>query len=407
MEKTIKIEYGGGTVPVTIGEEQVMQIITPRSDMPVLADPEIAKAVGPLTDFIDDGLIVVLINDDTRPTPNEDVLKHILPLLAEKEVLFVIASGTHKPPSDIGLRQIFGKFLDDVREKIIFHDCMKDLVTIGTTSRGTNVKINRNVAEADQIIIIGGVEPHYFAGFSGGRKSIVPGVAGYDTIEQNHSLALDDDSYDTSLKGNPVHEDLVEAVSFLDKPIYSIQMVYNTEHKILAIESRDIKGSFDRAVEKAIAYSVNKISELADIVVTVAPYPKDVDLYQAQQALEKGKMAVKKDGIVILVAKCMGGIGIDKYYTLLSSNKGADKILNSIKQGYKLGYHKAYRILKFTENGKIFLVSKIDDKTVKKCHMHPYNNIQKALDDALAEKPGGKIIFLMNGFLNVPKIIEK
>ncbi|MFC2162648.1 nickel-dependent lactate racemase [Candidatus Altiarchaeota archaeon] len=401
----VELEYCGKKVPVECADDKVLDVIHPAD----LGMPEVdigSEITGPAREFLKGkgDNIVFIINDHTRPTPNDSVIAPLLPLLEGKDVTFILALGSHPAPDDAGLANVFGDVFGKVKDRIVLHDCRGDLVDLGTTSRGTPVKINRMAAEADAIITINALESHYFAGFSGGRKSILPGVSSYETIEANHKLALQDGSFDTALSGNPVHEDMTEAAGLLDKPVFSIQLVFDGAHRVISVEYGDLFRSFDRAVPLARKVACAKIKEAADIVVAVAPNPKDVNFYQAQQALEKGKLALRDGGIIILVAECAKGVGNDKFYKLLSSSSDPDEVLDMISREYKLGYHKAARIADLAKKAKIFLVSKMEPEVAENCFMTPYTDPQKALDDALAIDPSGRVTFLLDGFLTVPTL---
>lgn len=399
----VAVEYSGRKIPLKIDNRNVLDILkVPRVRIGD-EDALVRKALRPLREFLGGGRIVVIVNDHTRPTPNDRVLEQMLPLLEGRDVKYIVALGSHKPPDEDGLKQIFGGVYSKVKENIVLHDCRNNLEAIGTTSRGTVVRISKIVLDADSVVAINAVEAHYFAGFSGGRKSIVPGVAAYDTIEQNHRWALDKGSYDTALEGNPVHEDMTEAALLFKKPLFAIQLVF-TEEGIIAVESGGIIDSFQRAVKHAKKITCVPIREKADVVIAVAPYPKDIDLYQAQQALEKGKLALKNNGTIILIGECRNGIGNDEFYRLLSSFKSSDEVLAAINRGYKLGYHKAARIADLARRAKIFLVSTMEGEIARNCFMIPYRNPQRALDDALREKRDAKVTFLLNGFLTVPVV---
>jgi lactate racemase len=397
----VDIEYSGRKIPVKVDEERVLDILAMRPQSPCDEGSLLRKAVEPIRGFIKEGLTVVLVNDHTRHVPNDRVLELMLPHLAGRQVKYLVASGTHRKPNQRQLEQIFGSVFGRVRDSISFHDCRKDLVTLGTTTRGTTVKVNRLVTEAERVVTINSVQPHYFAGFSGGRKSIVPGVAGYDTIEQNHRLAMDAGSQDIALDGNPVHEDLTEAALLLKKPVFSVQLVLEGD-RIVAAESGGLEDSFMRAVCHARRISCSIISDKAGIVVAVAPHPKDIDLYQSQQALEKGKLALKEGGILILVANCGEGIGDEQYFRLLSGSKNPDDIIKAVDNGYRLGYHKAAKIAQLAKKSKICLVSSLDSDVVRKCFMEPYTDVQTALDEALRKDKEAKVTFLLNGFNCVP-----
>jgi len=282
----------------------------------------------------------------------------------------------------------------------------EDLVYVGSTSNGTQMWINKAAYEAGAIIPIGSVEPHYFGGYTGGRKSFLPGIAGYKTIEQNHKLVLEPGAEALKLQGNPVHEDFMEAMDTLSsKPIFSIQTVLDGERRLYAATSGDIHKSFDKAISYAKEVFCVSVKEKADIVVSVAPYPMDVDLYQAQKALDNGKLALKENGILILVAKCRTGIGSKTFYDLLASSDSSDEILKMIKKEYKLGYHKAAKMAEIDRWAKMWGVTDLGPEVLRNVFIRPFPSIQEAIDEALKEKgSGAKVLFLMDGSITVPHI---
>jgi lactate racemase len=265
--------------------------------------------------------------------------------------------------------------------------------------------INKKVTEYEKVMIIGSVEPHYFAGFTGGRKSFLPGVSSYKTIEMNHKHALHSDARALKLEGNPVHEDMIDALKTLNCDVFSIQAVLDKKHKIYGLTSGDINKSFYQAIDKAEEIFVTEIPEKADIVVSVAGYPMDVDLYQSQKALDNGKLALKDGGILIVVSSCREGLGEEAFYDLLSSSETPAEVLEKIKGNYVLGYHKAGKMAEVNLWADVRAFSELDDELWKQIFIKPVKDLQKAVDDALKEKgPEAGIIVLTDGCMTVPKI---
>ncbi|MEE9117060.1 MAG: nickel-dependent lactate racemase, partial [Calditrichia bacterium] len=253
---------------------------------------------------------------------------------------------------------------------------------------------------------ISSVEPHYFAGYTGGRKSFLPGIASYKTIEQNHRYAMRNEAQPLVLEGNPVNEDMEDAIKTIkDKEIFSILAVLDRHQNIYAATAGHIYDSFHAAIEKANEVFAVKVEKKADIVVSVAPFPMDIDLYQSQKAIENGKIALKDGGIIILVSKCRDGIGDMTFFNLLASSSNAKEVLDTIDKGYKLGYHKAARIVEASLKGEIWAVTDLEDRIIKKAFMKPYPSIQEAVDAAISQKgPNTKVLFLMEGSVTVPLI---
>lgn len=347
-----------------------------------------------------------IVNDATRPTPTIEILKELCKKMNLEEAKYIIATGAHKRPEEGDLKLIFGEFYDRINSNIIVHNAKdyKSLINLGATKRGTEVWINNEVIEAGAIIPIGSVEPHYFAGFTGGRKSFIPGLCGYMTIEQNHKLAMEEGVVPAKLKGNPVQEDLLEAFSKIPKkPIFSIQAIVKDEKELISVFSGDIHKSFTEATGYAKNLFCVSVKGKADILITVAKPPLDINLYQAHKAIEHGKLALKDGGILILVATCREGIGPDNFYKLLLSSIDPDKIIKKSKEDYQLGYHKAARIAELSKKAEIWLVSEIKDKIPKNPFIRQISSLQEAVTKSISKKAKkAKILILMDGGNTIP-----
>jgi nickel-dependent lactate racemase len=411
----IQVPYGKDTVSVEIPEDNLAGIVKPNEV--ILGDEKetIFNAIeNPInsksfSDFLSDARdVLVIVNDGTRPTPTAKILDIIHEKFHEKDIKFIVATGVHRAPSEEELEFIFGKHLHYIRNQIHIHDAKReeDMVFIGKSKNGTKMYVNKLGVEAHKIVIISSVEPHYFAGYTGGRKSFLPGIASYKTIEQNHKYAMRPESQPLVLSGNPVNEDMEDAIlTISDKEIFAIMTVLDRNQNIYAASAGHIKDSFHAAITKAKEVFAVSVEEKADIVVTVAPYPMDIDLYQSQKAIENGKVALKEGGIMILVSKCRDGIGDKAFFDLLASSSDAKEVLTTIEMGYKLGYHKAARIVEASKKGEIWAVSDIDNESIKKAFMKPYPSVQEAVDAAILQKgESAKVLFLMDGSITVPLI---
>ena len=240
--------------------------------------------------------------------------------------------------------------------------------------------LNKLVGKASKVIVIGSVEPHYFAGYTGGRKAFLPGVAAFRSIEQNHRMALSPEARALALEGNPVHDDLMEAMELVRSPVYSIMTVLDRNHEIDTVTAGDITKSFEDAVVAANRIFTAPLEEKADIVVTAAPYPMDVDLYQSQKAIDNAKLALKDGGTMILVSACREGIGGEAFARLLSSASTPDEVLRKIDEGFKLGYHKAAKMAEVFGRAEVMAYSTIDDDQLRSIFITPVHDLQNALD---------------------------
>jgi nickel-dependent lactate racemase len=228
----IAIPYGQSSMQLEVKDNRPSEIVSP-SNTPA-DESSIANCLShprrfpEFSEFLSKrGRFLVVINDYTRPTPTATVLRTLG--LEGKEVTTIVASGAHRAPSQSELVQLLGGPVPPYGGKVIVHDSRDNsqLRSLGRTSRGTELQFNKHVFDAEGIIVVGSVEPHYFAGFTGGRKFLLPALAGYKSIEMNHSLALDESSSILKLEGNPVHEDFMEALEIFDRyeEIFSIQLV--------------------------------------------------------------------------------------------------------------------------------------------------------------------------------------
>jgi nickel-dependent lactate racemase len=361
--------------------------------------------------------LLVIINDATRPTPTEAILKGIVPVaegagIADDDITFLVATGAHRAPTDAEYRQILGSFYQRFARRCVAHTARADadMVDIGTTRNGTPMLLNKMVFEADKIIATGSVEPHYFAGFTGGRKAFLPGIASYKTIEANHKNALSPKAHSLALEGNPVHEDMMDALPLLKAPVFSVMTVLDKEQGVAAATAGDLMASFYEAVETAKKIFCVSIPAKADIVVSVAKFPMDIDLYQSQKAIDNGAVALKSGGTLILVSSCRDGIGDEAYAKLLAESSSPKDAIARIKAGYKLGYHKAAKMAEVSGRATIAAVSELSAERLKSMFIEKAASPQEALNAAMAGlKAKGvavpKILVLPDGCVTVPNLV--
>jgi lactate racemase len=412
----LSVPYNRKKIVIDLPENNFAGMIEPNG-LTAAGSPEvlIRKALENCSGSLDyngmidgSGSLLVIVNDGTRPTPTRQVLDVIADDLAAADAKFIIATGVHRGPTEEEYRFIFGRHYDRFADAIYVHDARKDdeMVYLGTSGQGTEMHINRKGYEADKIIAIGSVEPHYFAGYTGGRKAILPGIASYRTIEQNHSHAISLDAQTLRLEGNPVHMDMVDALKTLkDKKIFSIMTVMDKLHSIYRVTAGDILVSFDDAVAAANDIFTTSIPRKADIVISCAGYPMDVDLYQAQKAIDNGKLALNEGGILILVSACREGVGESAYIELLSSCKTPAEVVNKIKASYRLGYHKAAKMAEISTWAQIWAKTELEGKLLESIFIQPVSDLQAAVDEALRQKGAdAKVWILPDGAVTVPLV---
>lgn len=413
-----KVPYGkSDSFDIEVPDNQLLGVFNPNKVKKIDVDKTIDNALDTPFDsesfykFLDtDEKIVFIVNDGTRPTPTVKVLSHIYDRIKDKNITFIIATGVHREPTEDEYEMIFGKdiYLDlKSKNRIHSHDSKNDeMEYLGKSSNGTEMYINKIVTDAKRVVPISSIEPHYFAGFTGGRKSFLPGVASYETISQNHYLALQDSARAMKLDGNPVHEDMMDAMQVLKNiNVFAIEMVLDSNHDIYAVTTGDLSKSFYAGIDKAKEVFAVQIPKKADIVITVAPYPMDVDLYQSQKALDNGKLALADKGIEILVATCRTGIGPQPFYDLLSSEKEPEAVLDKIHHSWKLGYHKAAKMAQIGTWASTWAVTELTDEEMENVHFKPYHDLSIALKDAINKKgTDASVIILPAGSMTVPEV---
>ncbi|MDD1755643.1 MAG: nickel-dependent lactate racemase [Methanomassiliicoccales archaeon] len=406
---------------IPFGKEEVQHLEVPKRNLIQVVRPndvsfdEDAKAInqgldrplgGESVESLFEGEVLVIVNDGTRPTPTATVLQELDKRVDLEKAQFLVATGAHRAPTEEEFSLIFGKMLGRLRPRVHVHDSHRSKTEyLGRSRHGTEIWVNEMVKRFDRILIITSVEPHYFAGYTGGRKSILPGVCAYSTIEDNHSLAMKPGSKVLALEGNPVHEDMVDCAKELKgKRIVGIQVVLDRNQMVHKVAVGELHASFERAVRWANKVYVVPIKRKADVVITIAPYPMDVDLYQSQKAMENAKYALNDGGTLILVSKCRHGIGEGPFYEALKSMGDPTKAQRDMETEYRLGDHKAVRMAEIAKRSRICGVTSLDPTDLEQINIHPYASAQAALDDALARDPEASVIVIYEGSVVVPKV---
>jgi len=282
--------------------------------------------------------------------------------IPDSDITLVFGCGTHRAPKPEEQNAIIG---EDIlrRIKTVSHDCKaKDLVYLGRTKTHMNkVYVNRVFAEADFRILTNSVELHYYAGYGGGRKSVLPAVSGEETIQHNHAMLLDPKAKTGVLEGNPVHEDMVE-VAKIAKADFIVNAVTNSRNEIVRVFAGDLEQAFLEGVKLVDEMYKVPIERRADIVVVSSGgHPHDIDLYQAHKGLENALEAAKRGGVVVWLAECPDGHGNEIFYDWMTKFRDPKEMETEIKRHFKLGGHKAYYLVKALQRVQIILVSTLPD----------------------------------------------
>ncbi len=401
----IELSYGSGTIPIHIPEDRLAGVYRPR-EVEYPSVEELEKAVGEsdVSQFCRGMNVSILLEDETRGNLQERYLEALLPALAgAKQVKAIVATGSHDH-SSVGNLKLAGnikKRLDQSRidNGVYINDCRdSEFSYYGKTSYGTEVRLNSQADDAETVILPSTMKPHYFAGYSNPVKNIMPGMACFKTIEQNHSLALEKESTfcrhplhpDEKRRGNPVAEDMMEAAALYLKDRRSVA---------LAVAGRHV---FVGDIPRAASSGMSKVDELMGFSVAPEKYVivspgKDyegADLYRAQRGLELTKYAVRDGGEVLLVAEMAGGITYDETTRLNFHDrlKTPGKI-PAKREEYVLYSHKAVKLNEYVNRvDKINVFSSLDDAVLEDIRMAPAKNCQHLVDAWLAKDTDSKIL---------------
>ncbi len=315
-------------------------------------DDRIEEALSSLDDRIK-GVkrVSILVSDITRPVPTNRFFSRIWKRLKGLEAFAVFGLGTHREQSPAEARDLLGGDYPYIN-----HDVNRCRF-IGRTSYGTDVEVLEDILASDLVIATGNVEFHYFAGYTGGAKAILPGVCSIKTIAQNHGLMLDSSSVPGSLSG-AVRRDIDEAGGFLKDKTYLFNVVLNARKEIVGVFSGDLFEAHREAVRLVDKMYKVKAHPVDLVVASCGGFPKDINLYQAHKALENAALAVKEGGVIVLLAECLEGVGHEKMEKWLLSARTVDEPIERLKEeGFQLGPHKVMRIASIRKRARIFLVS--------------------------------------------------
>jgi len=395
------LPYGNTEITVDIPPECSVKVIKPVN-VPVAEDEIrlIKKALeNPinsmrLSEIADHGKKAVIIaSDTTRPTPTAKLLP---PLISEleaggvKDIIIIFGLGIHRKQTEEEKKKILGELYD--RIKSIEHD-VNDCVYLGTTERGTPVEIFRPVLEADIVVCTGTIEFHYYAGYSGGAKSILPAVSSKKSIDANHSLMLDPRSSAGRLDG-AVRQDIEEAAEMLGID-FILNVVMNERKEIVFAAAGDHIKAHRKGAEFLDRFSKIEVEPADIIIVSPGGWPKDIDIFQSHKALEHAKNAMKEGGSIILVAECREGYGNRVYEEWL--RYGRDEVIEKFREGFVMGGHKAALIAALSKKVDLYLVSSLPDEAVRKANFIPAT-LKGALDIAMRKHGmGAKIIMMPYG----------
>ena len=414
----IEFGYGKGKMTVDIPEKNLIASLRPRSvTHNVVGEDVIREALSqPIgTDTLGNiaqagQKVVIIISDITRPCPSYKILPYILDELNragvnDDDIRIVSGLGSHRRQTEEEWQRLVG---EEVFRRVTVEDSAGDDFTeVAVSRRGTPFEVYGPVLRADLRICIGNIDYHYFAGYSGGAKAVVPGVCTRRTIEANHAMMLEEGAKVGCIEGNPVRADMEEILEHLSID-FILNVVLNEKKEIVAAVAGHPIDAHREGCRILDEIYKQPIETLADIVIaSPGGLPKDLNVYQTQKALDNAQWAVKEGGIIILVGECKEGYGETTFQQWLEEAHCPDDLIQRIGREFRLGGHKAAAIAKVTKKCSVYLVSSLPEAMVKRLYMRPFSNLEEAFSTALAEKGDHAGVYAMKvGGTTLPEYRE-
>ncbi len=370
--------------------------------------------------FSSNNKILLIVSDITRATGSNIFLLELIGRLndcgiPDRNINILFSLGIHRQLNDEEKLSLLGKDICS-RIKAYNHDAWSnEMEKAGTTSKGNRMLLNKKIFEADKIILTGSISFHYLAGFGGGRKSLLPGVASYDSIISFHLLSLHPEqgkgrhpSATTGiLTGNPMDEEMNEVLDMV-KPCFLFNTVMNSKKEIVEIFAGSAKEAFLKGCIYFLEHYAIKIKEKADLVIaSCGGFPLDINFIQAHKTIEYSRNALKKNGVLILLAECKDGTGNKRFLDWFEYKNLIDFEL-ALRKNFEVNGQTAYSTLAKAKDYKIILISSFPNEIVERMSMVPVSNIDEALDIAssfLGKNPSTYII--PQGAKTLPYHVEK
>jgi lactate racemase len=415
----VRLAYGQGHLPVELPDE-LTTIIEP-AHIPGLADERAAvlaaleRPIGarPLREWVQPGnRVCIVFTDLTRATPNERLIPWLLECLADVprgDITLLNAVGTHRPNTPAELEQMLTPAIVQ-KYRVLNHDAedSKELVALGTTRDGSPALLNRNVVGADVRIVTGFIEPHFFAGFSGGPKGIMPGVAGLQTVMSNHGARNLGDPNSTFgvTEGNPIWEEMRDIV-LRAGPSFLLNVALNEQRQITGVFAGDLIAAHQAGCEFVRQSAMQVCAAPFDVVITTnSGYPLDQNLYQGVKGMSAGARVLKPGGTLILACECGDGVPANgSFDRILRSAAGPAELLALLATpGFSRPEQwQAQLQALIQQQARVLLYSSLSDDIVRAAHLTPCHDIGATIGELLSRRPNGtRIAVLPQGPLTIP-----
>ena len=415
----IQVPYGRSyltaNIPDHIGVDIIEAVETlPAADPLGIVNSALENLLGNVSwaDFANVDSVAIAISDKTRPVPHHQLLPPLMEHLSslgipDSAIIFYVAVGTHPPMTpeefpDILPRSILKKY------KVVSHDAENDdlMIELGTTRQGTPIWSNKDYFKSEFKIVVGNIEPHQFAGFSGGVKAAAIGLSALETINTNHSLLTNPDSQLGVYDSNPARQDIEEIGQKINVHL-ALNAVLNRDKKIVHVLAGDPKLVVQAGLELSRQVCQVPIQYKYNLVISSpGGHPKDINVYQSQKGLAHAALLTKQGGTVILTAACPEGTGSPHYEEWMNGKSSYEDVLENFKiEGFHIGPHKAFQIARDASQLRLFLISELDKKFARYLLLNPVQDLQTAIDLALVDlQPGERIGILPHASTTIPYI---
>lgn len=396
--KTIDLDYGKEKIEISLpknyklvekNKEESMEIDWESKKKEAFKNPVDSLTLSTIAKREQPDKVVILVNDITRPVPYDIVLKPMLKELknagvSSSQITLLIATGMHRSMTVKEVRKSLGKEIAN-NYRWENHKCDKKVDFVDELSQEIPFYINPLVQKADLLCSVGIIAPHYMAGFSGGGKSVFPGVCGRETIEKHHSLMVLPESQTANLEGNKFHQVIMEAADLVDLRFIS-NVVVDSKNELVDLVTGDYMEAWKKGVEICRENSVIEVDKRADIVIVSAGgFPKDINMYQAQKALENASYCVKKSSPILLIAECREGFGEKTFENWLNEATSPAYLTKKINDKFELGGHKAYAVGSVAAKNPLYLYSNLNKEQTKQCFMTPVQDINQFIADNIKD----------------------
>jgi nickel-dependent lactate racemase len=416
-----RLGYGAQQIPFSFDPQQFTVLARHDNTSHPLTDADLHAALdSPINSPRLEELIkplervVIVVPDATRAAR----VDRIAPLLVERlnrqglndrQISFLIGGGIHRAPTAAEIHYILGSELPE-RIEVYPHDAhdASSHASLGTTARGTPVVLNRRLVEADHVIVVGAISLHYIAGFSGGRKAILPGCGAERSIQANHLLSFDLETLEKRasiasgcLDGNPVHEDMLEAVGLLN-PSFLVNTVLDAHNEIVAVYAGHWRDAHLRGCKEYLATHTVEVDERRPLVIVSAGgAPRDINLIQSHKAMEHASQVLAEGGTMIALAECAQGLGRDDFLRWFAPG-GTRATALLLAEDYKINGQTAWSLRRKAERFRMLLVSALDADVVRQMGLEPHTTLDSALS-AVQSQPG---YIIPGGLTTLPLIAE-